>query len=107
MKFPVAILLFFVISFLSLIFPLKLAMADNSEKTALILHGWPQPVEVGSINYPYLQYFQSKGYKVYAPKLFTKDFALKEPNAKNYIESLLDSRKPDVIVGISVIRWRS
>ncbi|KKQ91989.1 MAG: hypothetical protein UU16_C0013G0018 [Candidatus Woesebacteria bacterium GW2011_GWA2_40_7] len=77
-------------------------MAKNIEKTALILHGWPQPVEAGSINYPYLEYFQSKGYTVFAPKLFTKDFVLKEPDAKKYIENLLGGKKPDVIVGISL-----
>ncbi len=74
----------------------------NNQKTVLILHGWPQPVEAGSINYPYLKYFQNKGYAVIAPKLFTKDFVLKEPEAKKYVGNLLNGKKPDVIVGISL-----
>jgi pimeloyl-ACP methyl ester carboxylesterase len=97
-------LVFVLLPFLLFIFPLKLVKAQNMEikKTALILHGWPQPVEQGSLNYQYLTYFQNKGYDVVAPKLFTKDFVLKEPDAKNYVEKLLNGKKPDVIVGISL-----
>ncbi len=97
-------LVFVLLPFLLFIFPLKLVKAQDMEtkKTVLILHGWPQPVEPGSINYSYLEYFQKKGYQVFAPKLFTKDFVLKDPDAKDYVEELLNGKKPDVIVGISL-----
>jgi len=97
-------LVFVLLPFLFLLIPVKLVKAQNMEvkKTVLILHGWPQPVEQGSLNYQYLTYFQNKGYNVVAPKLFTKDFVLKEPDAKNYVEKLLNGKKPDVIVGISL-----
>jgi esterase/lipase len=97
-------LVFILLPFLLFIFPLKLVKAQDMEtkKTVLILHGWPQPVEPGSVNYSYLEYFQKKGYAVVAPKLFTKDFVLKDPDAKDYVEGLLNGKKPDVIVGISL-----
>lgn len=97
-------LVILLLPFLFLLIPVKLVKAQNMEtkKTVLILHGWPQPVEQGSLNYQYLAYFQNKGYNVVAPKLFTKDFILKEPDAKDYVEKLLNGKKPDVIVGISL-----
>lgn len=74
----------------------------TNTKTVLILHGWPQPVAPGTANYQFYEYFKNKGYNVVAPQLFTSNFVLKEPDAKNYIEQLLNGVKPDVIVGISL-----
>lgn len=88
----------FITSFL-ILFPLKLVQAKTMNKTALILHGWPQSIGEDSM---YYKYFSDKGYNVIAPEIFSRDFELTEEEAKKYIESQLDGRKPDVIVGISM-----
>ncbi len=99
-KFAI-LLLFLIISFISLIFDLKSIKASEMKykKTVLILHGWPQPVEKGSM---YYEYFENKKYNVVSPRLFNKEFVLTENEAKKYIEQQLNGKKPDVIIGISM-----
>lgn len=101
MKKPAILLLFLIISFISLIFDLKSIKASEMKynKTVLILHGWPQPIEKGSM---YYEYFENKKYNVISPRLFTKDFVLTENEAKKYIEQQLAGKKPDAIIGISM-----
>lgn len=72
---------------------------NTMNKTALILHGWPQSVEKDSV---YIKYFNSKGYNVVAPEIFSQDFELTETESKKFIETKLAGRKPDVILGISM-----
>lgn len=90
--------------FVSLLFPLQLIKAKETtmQKTVLILHGWPQPIEPESVNNIYLEYFTNKNYKVIAPRLFTSDFKLNSEDSKKYIKEKLEGKSPDVIVGISM-----
>jgi pimeloyl-ACP methyl ester carboxylesterase len=69
------------------------------QKTVLLIHGWPQPVEDNDLIW---RYFTCKGYKVYCPYLFKtgRNFSLVETR-KRLIECL-EGKCPDVIVGISI-----
>lgn len=69
------------------------------KKTALILHGWPQPILKDGV---YYRNFEKWGYNVVAPWFFAEDFKLTSENAKEYIEKSLAGRSPDVIMGISM-----
>jgi pimeloyl-ACP methyl ester carboxylesterase len=68
-------------------------------KTALLLHGWPRPVDKDSAYYKLLR---KLGYVIVAPEIFSKDFILSISEAKSYIKNKLKGRTPDVIIGISI-----
>jgi pimeloyl-ACP methyl ester carboxylesterase len=68
-------------------------------KTALIIHGWPSPVDPNSL---YYKDFEKWGYDVVAPEIFSTDFILTLENVKKFIEKELNARRPDVIIGTSM-----
>jgi esterase/lipase len=48
------------------------------------------------------KYFQEKGYSIFSPYLFNKEFKLTSEGVKKYVEKKLEGREPDVIVGVSL-----
>lgn len=96
-------LLLVILTTFNFIFPSKILAISNSktQKTVLILHGWPQPIEERSSNKIFLEYFKQYNYNIVAPKLFTNEFNLTVDDSKIYIKDKLNGVKPDVIVGIA------
>lgn len=69
------------------------------DKTALIIHGYPQPIAKGHLLY---DFFEQNNWEVIAPYLFTDKFIFTPENIQKYLEDELKDRKPDVIVGVSL-----
>ena len=69
-------------------------------KLALILHGFPQPVEA-SDNF-LIEYLQSRNYEVCCPYLLAGDWDFDWPNICRFISKQLNNRVPDVVIGISM-----
>lgn len=70
-----------------------------NRKTAVVLHGWPQPEGRRSI---YREYFRQNGYRVVSPFLFDERVVFSLPSVQLRIHRLLAGDKPHVIVGISM-----
>lgn len=68
-------------------------------KTALIIHGWPQPIDPEG---EYYKHFEKWGYKVFSPWIFSNTFELTVGTANKYVLDSFRNRIPDVIVGISM-----
>jgi len=68
-------------------------------KTALIIHGWPQPIDPEG---EYYRHFEKWGYKVYSPWIFSNTLELTTGTANKYVLDSFKDRIPDVIVGISM-----
>jgi len=68
-------------------------------KTVLLLHGWPRPIDKRS---DYYKYFKKWGYEIIAPEIFSKDANFTVNGLKSYIKSALNGKKPDVLVGVSI-----
>jgi pimeloyl-ACP methyl ester carboxylesterase len=68
-------------------------------KTALVIHGWPQPIYKSHIVY---KYFEEKGYKVFNPYLFSRKFTLDEEGISQELSQVLGENKPNLIVGVSL-----
>lgn len=68
-------------------------------KLALLIHGYPEPIYKDN---PIYQYFDERGYSIIAPYLFSPKFKLTDEEVKKYIDSELDGKKPDVIIGVSL-----
>jgi pimeloyl-ACP methyl ester carboxylesterase len=68
-------------------------------KTALIIHGWPSPIDP---NGPYYKHFREWKYDVISPEIFSTDFILTLENVKKFILKELDGRSPDIIIGTSM-----
>lgn len=69
-------------------------------KFALILHGFPQPVEATDDHL--IKYLQSKGYEVCCPYLLAGDWDFNWLNIKKYVDQELKDKVPDVVIGISM-----
>jgi pimeloyl-ACP methyl ester carboxylesterase len=70
-----------------------------AEKTALVIHGWPSPVDKGQKVY---QVLENEGYNVIAPYLFDECQKISREDISTTIETKLEGRQPEVIVGISM-----
>lgn len=69
-------------------------------KLALILHGFPQPVN-SSDNY-LIKYLEGRGYEVCCPYLLAGAWEFNWPNIEKYIANELKTKIPDVVIGISM-----
>jgi hypothetical protein len=56
------------------------------EKTALIIHGYPQEI---SSDHPVYLFFKERGYKIFAPKMFSSDLDFGLENALKIISDCL------------------
>jgi len=68
-------------------------------KTAVLIHGFPEPIYKNS---PLYSYFDLEGYSIIAPYLFSPGFKLTEDAVIKHIKTELNGRRPGVIVGISL-----
>lgn len=68
-------------------------------KKALIIHGYPQEV---TPEHPVYKYFYSKGYKVFAPKLFLSSEEFNIESALETIKKEIRQNTPDAILGFSL-----
>jgi len=69
------------------------------QKTVLIIHGWPQPIEEDHHIY---RYFREKGFLVCCPYLFKMEDDFSSDGVKKILVKALGGKSPDVIVGISI-----
>lgn len=70
------------------------------KKTALILHGFPQPV--GASDGYLIKYLQNKEYEVCCPYLLEGDWDFNWQNITKHIIQKLNDKIPDVVIGISM-----
>ena len=68
-------------------------------KKILIIHGYPQEL---SENHPVNVFFTKKGYKIFAPKLFSSELDFNLKNSIQIIKETLGKDKPDLILGFSL-----
>lgn len=68
-------------------------------KYALIIHGWPEPIYESHI---LRQYFESRGYAVFAPYVFSSNYKLTLENVRKLVLKKMGGKKPDVIAGVSL-----
>ena len=69
-------------------------------KTALILHGFPQPVEA-SDNF-LIEYLQSRNFEVACPYLLSGDWDFDWENITKQVNQELNNKIPNVVIGISM-----
>ncbi len=67
-------------------------------KTCLIIHGFPQELHE---DHPVYLFFKQKGYRIFAPKLFSGKSDFNLPNTLEIINKSIKT-KPDIILGFSL-----
>ncbi len=68
-------------------------------KLAVLLHGWPQPIDPNS---PFIHYLHNLGYTTVSPYFFTLPQKFDQSLVDSTITKFLDNRKPDLLVGFSM-----